>query len=225
DPPDDLGVRLPRDDVDGRMAVGAAARHTGPHEGPPGIAAPAVRLDRRRVRHVNGVVRQRSAAAQRPGIRRCVRARQPGGGGAAVRRRAAPPRAVAARPPHPGDPIVRVLPAYVLASMFVLPVVVPARALAQRADANVVAEAEDAFGLSLSGQSVGLYNSRNIRNSDPVQLGNLRLDGLYFDRQGAFTTQLIGSTAIRVGGTIIELPFPAPAGIVDFRIRDVPAAD
>ena len=99
----------------------------------------------------------------------------------------------------------------------------PARA--QRADANVVTQAEDAFGLSLSGQSVGLYNSRNIRNSDPVALGNLRLDGLYFDRQGAFTTQLIGATAIQVGGTIIDLPFPSPAGIVDFRIRDVPTAD
>jgi iron complex outermembrane recepter protein len=99
----------------------------------------------------------------------------------------------------------------------------PARA--QRADANVVTEAEDAFGLTLSGQSVGLYNSRNIRNSDPVQLGNLRLDGLYIDRQGSFTTQLIGATAIRVGSTIIELPFPAPGGIVDFRTRPVPTAD
>jgi iron complex outermembrane receptor protein len=118
--------------------------------------------------------------------------------------------------------ITRHLARAVLAATLLAPVT-PAHA--QRADANVVTEAEDAFGLSLSGQSVGLYNSRNIRNSDPVQLGNLRLDGLYFDRQGAFTTQLIGSTAVRVGGTIIDLPFPAPAGIVDFRIRDVPAAD
>ena len=115
------------------------------------------------------------------------------------------------------------IPAVLVVTAILLVPATPA--LAQRADANVVTQAEDAFGLSLSGQSVGLYNSHNIRNSDPVQLGNLRLDGLYFDRQGGFTTQLIGSTAVRIGSTIIELPFPAPAGIVDFRIRDVPGKD
>lgn len=98
-------------------------------------------------------------------------------------------------------------------------------ALAQRADTNVVTEAEDAFGLSMNGQSLGLYNSRNIRNSDPVLLGNLRLDGLYFDRQGSFTSQLINISAIRVGIGTIDFPFPAPGGIVDFRLRDMPDED
>jgi iron complex outermembrane receptor protein len=98
-------------------------------------------------------------------------------------------------------------------------------AQAQRADSNVVTEADDAFGLSLNGQSLGLYNSRNIRNSDPVLLGNLRLEGLYFDRQGSFTSQLVDMSSVRVGIGTIDFPFPAPAGIVDFRIRDIPASN
>lgn len=95
----------------------------------------------------------------------------------------------------------------------------PTTGQAQRADANVVTSAEDAFGFAVSGQSLGIYNARSVRGFDPVQLGNVRLNGLYFDRLSGFTSQLIESTFIRVGSTAVNYPFPAPSGIADYRVH------
>jgi iron complex outermembrane receptor protein len=70
----------------------------------------------------------------------------------------------------------------------------------------------------VSGQSLGIYNARNVRGFDPVSLGNVRVNGLYFDRVGGLTSQLIESTSIRVGSTAVSFPFPAPSGIADYRV-------
>jgi iron complex outermembrane recepter protein len=96
---------------------------------------------------------------------------------------------------------------------------------AQRADANAVIAAQDAFGTSLNGQSLGLYTVQNIRNFNPMKLGNMRMDGLYFDKQGNFTSQLIESSSVRVGINALDYPFSAPSGLVDFHVRDYERAD
>ena len=97
-------------------------------------------------------------------------------------------------------------------------------ASAQRADITAAAEADDAFGLSVAGETIGLYSDKYVRGFSPVNAGNLRLDGLYIDRQGEFTERLFADVAVRVGATALETPLPAPSGIADYSLRR-PGAD
>jgi iron complex outermembrane receptor protein len=92
-------------------------------------------------------------------------------------------------------------------------------AWAQRADTTAASEASDAFGLSVAGETIGLYSDKYVRGFSPVNAGNLRLDGLYVDRQGEFTGRLFADVAIRVGATALETPLPAPSGIADYSLR------
>ena len=97
-------------------------------------------------------------------------------------------------------------------------------ASAQRADITAAAEADDAFGLSVAGETIGLYSDKYVRGFSPVNAGNLRLDGLYIDRQGEFTERLFADVTVRVGATALETPLPAPSGIADYSLRR-PGAD
>ena len=94
-----------------------------------------------------------------------------------------------------------------------------AQARAQHAADNPVASADDAFGLTLGLESVGMYNPSGVRGFSPQAAGNVRIDGLYFDEQGALSDRVIESSAIRVGLTEIGYAFPAPTGIVDYDLR------
>src|SRR5687767_14569713 len=51
-----------------------------------------------------------------------------------------------------------------------------------RAAENVVRQAEDAFGTNVGRESIGIYNSSNVRGFSPTTAGNARIDGLYFDQ-------------------------------------------
>ncbi len=75
----------------------------------------------------------------------------------------------------------------------------PLCALAQRADDNAVNSADDAFGTSVGNEDIGLYNPFEVRGFSAVDAGNVRLDGLYFDRQTDPTTLLVPSSTMRVG--------------------------
>jgi len=92
---------------------------------------------------------------------------------------------------------------------------------AQRANENVVTSAQDAFGTTVGDDDVGLYSSESARGFSPKDAGNMRIEGLYYDQQRpfAFGTQLVESTAIRVGLSAQSYPFPAPTGIADIRLR------
>jgi iron complex outermembrane receptor protein len=98
-------------------------------------------------------------------------------------------------------------------------------AQAQRAADNAVVAAQDAFGTTVGNESIGLYSSGSARGFSPVQAGNLRIEGLYFFQppgQGSQTgldSQLSSGSTIRVGLTAQSYPFPAPTGIVDYRLR------
>jgi iron complex outermembrane receptor protein len=96
---------------------------------------------------------------------------------------------------------------------------VAAPALAQRTDDNAVAEAEDAFGTSVGDDSIGIYNAYNVRAFSPVDAGNVRIEGLYFDQQTYLTSRVAGGSTIRVGISAQSYPFPAPTGIADFSLR------
>ena len=92
-------------------------------------------------------------------------------------------------------------------------------AVAQRANENAVTAAQDAFGTQVGNESIGLYNSADVRGFSPTEAGNLRIEGLYFDRQGDHTNRIIAGSTVRVGLSAQSYPFPAPTGIVDFALR------
>jgi iron complex outermembrane receptor protein len=92
-------------------------------------------------------------------------------------------------------------------------------AFGQRADDNALAAAEDAFGMTVGTETIGLYSADEVRGFSAIDAGNARLDGLYFDLQTDLTDHLIDSSAMRVGISSQGYPLPAPTGIVDYKLR------
>ncbi len=87
-----------------------------------------------------------------------------------------------------------------------------------------MAEAIDAFGLSVVWrEAIGLYSATNARVASvrcrPV---NLRIDGLYFDQvssSAVLPVRIVRSEAVHVGIAAQGYLFPAPTGVVDYRLR------
>jgi len=92
---------------------------------------------------------------------------------------------------------------------------------AQHASDNPINSADDAFGLTLGLESVGLYNPYLVRGFSPISAGNVRIDGMYFDLQGAPSNRVVEGSTIHVGVSEIGYPFPAPTGIADYNLRNV----
>ena len=92
-------------------------------------------------------------------------------------------------------------------------------ATAGRADENAVTQAEDAFGTSIGNESVGIYNSFDVRGFSPTRAGNVRVEGLYYDQVWPINSRLRRSTTIRIGISAQGFPFPAPTGVVDYVLR------
>lgn len=90
---------------------------------------------------------------------------------------------------------------------------------AQHASDDPVASANDAFGLTLGLESIGIYNPGGVRGFNPQTAGDVRIDGLYFDQQGALSNRVVEGSTIRVGVSEIGYAFPAPTGIVDYDLR------
>ncbi len=90
---------------------------------------------------------------------------------------------------------------------------------AQRASENATTAAEDVFGTTVGNESIGIYNSGDVRGFSPVQAGNVRIDGVYFDMVGDQNDRIEQSSAIRVGIAAQGYAFPAPSGIVDYALR------
>ena len=95
--------------------------------------------------------------------------------------------------------------------------VTPVRA--QHASDDPVASANDAFGLTLGLESIGIYSPGGVRGFNPQTAGDVRIDGLYFDQQGALSNRVVEGSTIRVGVSEIGYAFPAPTGIVDYDLR------
>lgn len=89
----------------------------------------------------------------------------------------------------------------------------------QRANENAVTQAEDAFGVSIGREELGLYSSGDIRGFSPIDAGNARIDGIYFDQFLRPITRIRQSTTIRVGLAAQGFVFPAPTGVVDYALR------
>src|SRR5579863_7404951 len=75
----------------------------------------------------------------------------------------------------------------------------PTAVLAQHASDDPLATANDAFGLTLGLESIGLYGPGLVRGFNPQAAGNVRIDGLYFDQQGALSNRVVEGSTIRIG--------------------------
>jgi iron complex outermembrane recepter protein len=95
----------------------------------------------------------------------------------------------------------------------------PLGARAQHAADDPIASATDAFGLTLGLESIGLYGPSFVRGFNPQTAGNVRIDGLYFDQQGALSNRVVEGSTIRIGVSEVGYAFPAPTGIVDYELR------
>ena len=114
------------------------------------------------------------------------------------------------------------VPRSALALALILPLCTPA--WGQRTDDNAVADAADAFGTSIGGEQIGIYNPDYVRGFSAVAAGNVRIEGLYFDQQAFPTDRIIESRTVRVGISAQGYPFPAPTGIAEYGLRK-PGAD
>src|ERR1700728_1874596 len=90
---------------------------------------------------------------------------------------------------------------------------------AQHASDNPILSADDAFGLTLGTETIGIYGPGSVRGYSPQVAGNARIDGLYFDQQGLLSGRVIEESTIRVGLSAIGYAFPAPTGLVDYDLR------
>ena len=98
-------------------------------------------------------------------------------------------------------------------------VCVPGAALAQRTAENLVTQSADAFGKSIGSEKIGLYSSDDIRGFNPIDAGNVRIEGLYFDHVERVPSRLVDGSTVRVGVAAQGYPFPAPTGIVDYGLN------
>lgn len=90
-------------------------------------------------------------------------------------------------------------------------------ALAQSAT-NVATVALDAFGEKVGSEQIGLYSEQAVRGFSLQESGNYRLDGAYFIRSANIPPANLDGATIRVGINALGIDFPAPSGIVDYRL-------
>ena len=108
-----------------------------------------------------------------------------------------------------------------ISSAIAIAIAIAAPAQAQRAEENVVEEAEDAFGTSVGDEKIGLYSAGEVRGFSPSTAGNIRIEGLAITQHGGLTSRFVNGSAIRVGLTAQGYPFLAPTGIADYTLRAV----
>ncbi len=97
-------------------------------------------------------------------------------------------------------------------------VIVTHPAFAQKTDNNAVTAAEDAFGKSVGDQSIGIYSDSSVRGFSPIDAGNVRIEGLYFDLQANVNSRLVSGSSVRVGISAQGYNFPAPTGVIDYEL-------
>ncbi len=90
-------------------------------------------------------------------------------------------------------------------------------ALAQ-SSTNVATVVVDAFGEKVGSEQIGLYNEQQVRGFSLQESGNYRIDGAYFIRSANIVDPALDGVTIRVGVNALGVDFPAPSGIVEYRL-------
>ncbi len=104
---------------------------------------------------------------------------------------------------------------WLLASVFSF---FPIADAAAQSATNVATVAVDAFGEKVGSEQIGLYSEQAVRGFSLQDSGNYRLDGAYFIRSANIVPLTLDGTTIRVGINALGVDFPAPSGIVEYRL-------
>ena len=105
----------------------------------------------------------------------------------------------------------------VLKSAVVSGILFTTEALAQ-SSTNVATVALDAFGEKVGSEQIGLYNEQQVRGFSLQESGNYRLNGAYFIRSANIVDPALSGVTIRVGVNALGVDFPAPSGVVEYRL-------
>jgi iron complex outermembrane receptor protein len=85
---------------------------------------------------------------------------------------------------------------------------------------NAVTSAADAFGERVGIEQSGLYTESQVRGFDLNDSGAYRIDDAYFSRAQALDDTILAGVSVRVGVNAARLPYPAPSGVVNYRLRE-----
>ncbi|NUO75475.1 MAG: TonB-dependent receptor [Lysobacter sp.] len=88
---------------------------------------------------------------------------------------------------------------------------------------NALTSAVDAFGERAGIEQSGLYTESQVRGFDLNDSGAYRIDGAYFGRAAAMDDTVLSSVGVRVGVNAARLDYPAPSGVVNYRLREAGA--
>ncbi len=91
---------------------------------------------------------------------------------------------------------------------------------AAQSSTNVAMMAVDAFGERVGSEQIGLYSEQAVRGFSLQDSGNYRIDGAYFIRSANIPPLTMDGTTIRVGINALGVDFPAPSGIVEYRLAE-----
>ncbi len=89
---------------------------------------------------------------------------------------------------------------------------------AAQSSTNVATVALDAFGEKVGSEQIGLYSEQQVRGFSLQESGNYRLDGAYFIRSANIVDPALNGVTIRVGVNALGVDFPAPSGVVAYRL-------
>src|ERR1700741_289465 len=84
---------------------------------------------------------------------------------------------------------------------------------------SAVKSAADAFGERVGTEQSGLYSETQVRGFNLNDSGAYRIDDAYFSRAAALNDPLLAGVGVRVGVNAVRLSYPAPSGVVNYRLR------
>lgn len=102
---------------------------------------------------------------------------------------------------------------------------IAAAATPAAAQDNAVASAVDAFGERAGIEQSGLYTESQVRGFDLNDSGAYRIDEAYFSRAQGLDDTILAGVGVRVGVNAARLPYPAPSGVVNYRLREAGPAN
>lgn len=100
-----------------------------------------------------------------------------------------------------------------------------ASASAAAAQDSAVQSAADAFGERVGIEQSGLYTESQVRGFDLNDSGAYRIDDAYFSRAQGLDDTVLAGVSVRVGVNAARLPYPAPSGVVNYRLREAGPAN
>lgn len=103
------------------------------------------------------------------------------------------------------------------ASPAVLALLAGTPALAQE---SALKSAADAFGERVGIEQLGLYNEGQVRGFDLQASGAYRIDDAYLARASPLNDPVLAGVGVRVGVNAARLAYPAPSGVVNYRLRE-----